>query len=301
MTWPNSRRDDGCGAVFGIGVVPLVAGLDNALGLGVLAWIIGFFVWALISATIQTWRESARKQAARDETAHADAQRQEQQRQWNSPEAVEQRRLEAERDRAEAEAHERRREAKEELRARQKWVQYHAYMRIEEVDGMDGRQFERFIKTLFERLDHKNVRETPASGDQGGDLVCDSPDNKKTVVQAKRWQGRVGNSAIMEVLGAMLYYKAEGAFVTTNSTFTKAARDLARLDPRIHLVDRTELAEMIRRVFPREVPEFDREKYDQFVKDWQPFQPEAPATPNTVGRSGHHTGRRGRHRRRRRW
>ena len=33
----------------------------------------------------------------------------------------------------------------------------------------------------------------------------------------------------------------------------------------VHLVYRAELAEMIRKVFPREVPEFDREKYNMYV------------------------------------
>jgi hypothetical protein len=33
---------------------------------------------------------------------------------------------------------------------------------------------------------------------------------------------------------------------------------------------------MIRQYFPREVPEFDWEQYNQFVKNWYPYQPPAP-------------------------
>ena len=62
----------------------------------------------------------------------------------------------------------------------------------------------------------------------------------------------VGTSAIREVLGAMLFYDAEVGFVFTNSSFTNGARALAAKDPRNHLVDRVELAQMIRKVFDRE-------------------------------------------------
>jgi hypothetical protein len=187
---------------------------------------------------------------------------------WNSPEAVEQRRLETERLRVEAEEKERQRKVREEIQARAKWERYYRCVRIEEVDGMTGVQFETFIGTLFERLGHKNVRGTKGSGDQGADLVCDSPDNKHTVVQTKRWKGRVGNSAIQEVLGALLCYDAEVAFVITSSYFTDSAKALAAKHGRVHLVDRVELARMIQGVFPREVPEFDQDQYNTHVMGW---------------------------------
>ena len=51
-------------------------------------------------------------------------------------------------------------------RAREKWAQYHRHMRIEEVDGIDGVRFERFVKTLLERSHYGNVQTTPRSGDK---------------------------------------------------------------------------------------------------------------------------------------
>jgi restriction endonuclease Mrr len=187
------------------------------------ALVAGFIVAAVAAAIVVGWFSS--REAAEE------AKRRKSEEEWNSPKAVEQRRVEAERWQARKEEREHRRKAAEERAARKKWAFYHRYMGIDELDGMDGRQFETFIKTLFERLGHKNVRETPASGDQGGDLVSLSPDNKQAVVQAKRWKGAVGNSAIQEVLGAMLYYKAEIAFVATSSYFTRAAKDLASKGP----------------------------------------------------------------------
>ena len=115
---------------------------------------------------------------------------------------------------------------------------------------MTGSEFESFVRTLFERLGYKGVRQTAASGDQGADLLCVSPEGKQAVIQTKRWKGPVGNSAIQEVFGALHYYDAEIAFVITNSSFTQAARALAGKVANVHLVDRAELMEKIRGVSP---------------------------------------------------
>jgi restriction endonuclease Mrr len=191
--------------------------------------------------------------------------------QWNTPEAIERRRLDAERRRADEEDRERNRKAEAERLAREKWAEYHRYMRIEEVDGLDGVRFERLVKTMLERTGYRYVQTTPQSGDYGADLVGDSPDGKRTVIQAKRWQGKVGISAVQEVLGALVHYDAGVAFVITNSYYTEAAKALAKKDRRIHLVDRPELARMMRAIYQMEAPEFDWDKYNQFVKNWRPL------------------------------
>lgn len=269
---------------------PVAAASPSADGwLILLAFVIGLLILSRVSVGLK--RASDARFLSNLKGRHEEERRQQE----------EERRLEAERHRAEWEERERQRKAEWDKYARERWVEYHRCMRIDEVDEMDGRQFERFLKTLFERLGYKHVRETSASGDQGGDLVGVSPDNKLTVVQAKRWKGAVGNSAIQEVLGAMLSYGAEIAFVVTSSVFTPAAKALASLDARIRLVDRAELAEMLRQAFPREVPEFDLDKYNQFVKGWCPYQPKTAAAPKAAKRTRYHGGRRGGHRRRRRW
>ena len=53
---------------------------------------------------------------------------------------------------------------------------------------------------------------------------------KKIVIQAKRWKGNVGISAVQEVVGAKSYYKAKYAMVITNSGFTRSAKDLANVN-----------------------------------------------------------------------
>ena len=129
---------------------------------------------------------------------------------------------------------------------------------FDEIDAMDGIQFELFIKHLLESGAYSDLCTTPASGDQGADLLGFTPEHKKAVAQTKRWRGAVGTSAIQEVLGAMFFYDAEVAFVFTNSSITSGARLLAAKDPRIHLVDRMELGHMIRNVFDRDGPQRQR-------------------------------------------
>jgi hypothetical protein len=257
----------------GKGNMPAPLGFVMFLGAAIL--------WTVITGT-GPFREQCEKELKEAKRAEEERlrlqQRADEERRSNSPEEVERRRLEAERREAEKKEWERRWKEDEEKKARAKWADYHRYMRIEEVDGMDGREFERFMKIVFERHQFKDVRETPASGDQGGDLICLSPDDKITVVQAKRWEGRVGNRAIQEVLGGLLFYGAEIAYVTTTSYFTEAAKALAKKDPRISLVDREALERMIREVFPREVPDFDWGKYNEYVRDWRPPRPLPPPT-----------------------
>lgn len=55
---------------------------------------------------------------------------------------------------------------------------------IYEIDSMQGKEFEEFLKLLFDDLGYK-ARVTKASGDYGADLVLNK-DGKTIVVQAKK-------------------------------------------------------------------------------------------------------------------
>ena len=139
---------------------------------------------------------------------------------------------------------------------------------MEEIDGMNWRQFEEFAIVLFRMAGFLNVRGTPIN-DQGADITCEAEAggrSKMAVVQAKHWRARVGNRAVMEVIAAMVYYSADLAFVLTTSGFTHAARRLAERDPRITLIDRAKLVTWIERYWPREIPDFDWDEYNKNVK-----------------------------------
>ena len=190
------------------------------------------------------------------------------------------------------------RRRQEEEKARAAWEQYHRHRRIEEIDGMNWRQFEEFAITLFQKAGFLNAKGTP-SNDQGADILCEEIQGdgrtKKVVVQAKHWRGRVGNGAVQEVLGAMAYYRADLAFVLTTSGYTTSARRLAASDARIRLIDRAELVRWIERYWPREIPAFDWEQYSKNVKSrYRDFRgtnrtfsrpgAEAPMCPNCSAR-----------------
>lgn len=113
---------------------------------------------------------------------------------------------------------------------------------IKEIDKMDGIQFERYLSTLFKKLGYK-VQVTRASGDFGADLVL-IRENKKIIVQAKRYKSNVGIKAVQEIASAKLHYKATDAWVVTNSFFTNAAVKLAKSN-HVHLINRNDLIELI--------------------------------------------------------
>lgn len=116
---------------------------------------------------------------------------------------------------------------------------------IEDIDRMDGLEFEKYTAQLFKAHGFK-VRVSQASGDFGADLVL-KKNGVKTVVQAKRYSDTVGLSAVQEVLGAVNYYKANKAMVITNNYYTKPAIRLANVN-NVQLIDRDQLIQMSAKV-----------------------------------------------------
>ena len=117
------------------------------------------------------------------------------------------------------------------------------YIRMQDVDILDGYEFERFLKRLFEKMGYQ-VEHTKLSGDQGGDLVLIKL-GERVVVQAKRYGGAIGNRAVQEITAAVNHYRADKGIVVTNSYFTAAAVQLAKSN-RIELIDRDKLENMIK-------------------------------------------------------
>lgn len=113
---------------------------------------------------------------------------------------------------------------------------------LEGVDQQNGYEFEDFLKTLFYKMGYQ-VEQTKLSGDQGADLVV-VKFNEKTVIQAKRFGGKVGNKAVQEIFAAMSFYRAHKGMVITNNYFTPAAFELADAN-NIELIDRDTLEELI--------------------------------------------------------
>jgi Restriction endonuclease len=113
----------------------------------------------------------------------------------------------------------------------------------EKFDDFSGVDFEVYLaKLLKTKLGFEDVSGTPATGDQGADLIA-IKDGRKIAIQAKRYAGVVGNRAVQEIVGALKFYKAVEGWVITSGTFTPSARALAQANG-IHLVDGVSLRKL---------------------------------------------------------
>ncbi|NBD27409.1 restriction endonuclease [Paenibacillus glycinis] len=120
---------------------------------------------------------------------------------------------------------------------------------INEIDEMDGRQFEHYLGHLL-RFQGYSVEVTRSAGDYGADLVI-KRNNKKIVVQAKRYSRNVGLKAVQEVQAAIAHYGASEGWVIANREYTDEAYSLARSNG-IRLVNRGQLIEMTLKMNPQQ-------------------------------------------------
>lgn len=104
-----------------------------------------------------------------------------------------------------------------------------------------GVLFERHLARVFKSLGY-GVHRIGGSNDHGADLIL-TKRRKRIAVQAKCYAKPVGNAAVQEVYAAKAYYKCDGAWVVTNSSYTEGARQQA--EPcAVCLIDGDELAVM---------------------------------------------------------
>lgn len=113
---------------------------------------------------------------------------------------------------------------------------------ISDIDKMDGFKFESYLGELFRNLGYE-AKVTQGSGDFGADLILKKAD-QKIVVQAKRYSKNVGIKAVQEAQASIAHYKANAAWVVTNSDFTEAAYTLAKSN-QVLLINREKLIELI--------------------------------------------------------
>lgn len=109
---------------------------------------------------------------------------------------------------------------------------------IEDIDHMSGEQFEKYLMYYFNQHGYKSEL-TAKSHDYGADLIL-KKNNEKIIVQAKRYNRKVGIKAVQEAIGALSYYSASKGIVVTNSLFTNSAIALAKKSG-IDLLDRNSI------------------------------------------------------------
>lgn len=113
---------------------------------------------------------------------------------------------------------------------------------IDDVDLMNGPEFETFVAELFTKLGYLS-EVTLSTNDQGVDIIAKRK-NLTLGIQAKCYSGTVGNRAVQEVVAGMLVYKCNKGLVITNNYFTHAAKKLAEVN-NIVLWDRDILKQKI--------------------------------------------------------
>jgi len=104
-----------------------------------------------------------------------------------------------------------------------------------EFVSLSGTDFEVYLARLLKQNGFEDIQGTVATGDQGADLIAKKND-KKIVIQAKRYQGSVGNKAVQEVVAAVNFYRADEGWVITSGTFTPSAKSLAQAN-NVKLID----------------------------------------------------------------
>lgn len=129
---------------------------------------------------------------------------------------------------------------------------------IGDFTELQGYEFEEYLRNLFEGLSY-DVVQTPLSSDQGADLIA-LKNNEKTVIQVKKYNGKVSNKAIQEIVAAKNHYGADKAMVVTNSSFTKSAIDLS-LTNNVELWDGSKLQNVIENLKTKRVNNSETRSY----------------------------------------
>ena len=112
-------------------------------------------------------------------------------------------------------------------------------------------EFEHALGVLYERMGY-SVEVTKATGDGGIDLNISkrasfwSRRRRHYIVQAKHWEGGVGEPEIRDLYGTLMHVGAVGAILVTSSYFSKKAIAFADGKP-IELIDGDALAVLIKR------------------------------------------------------
>lgn len=125
---------------------------------------------------------------------------------------------------------------------------FHEKRKVVSVVGQDfstltGVDFEIYVAKLLKEAGFEDISGTPMTGDQGADLIA-KRDGRIIAIQAKGYAGPVGNGAVQEIVSALKFYKADAAWVVTNSTFTQSARSLAQAN-NVRLIDGHDLKNFV--------------------------------------------------------
>ena len=96
---------------------------------------------------------------------------------------------------------------------------------IHDADIISGEHYEILCRNLLQGQGWQ-VETTPATGDQGADLIADR-DGRRVVIQCKFYSKPVGNKAVQEAYAALGFHAGDQGAVVSNAIFTRSAKQLA--------------------------------------------------------------------------
>lgn len=117
--------------------------------------------------------------------------------------------------------------------------------RLGQLDRMEGAEFEGWIARVLRShgFETRNIRHR---GDFGVDVIATCPETgRRIAIQAKRYQGSVGNDAVQQAIAGAQFHDCDRSAVVTQSRFTRAARmQAAAADPPVVLIGRSSIRRM---------------------------------------------------------
>ena len=114
--------------------------------------------------------------------------------------------------------------------------------RPEDMDLMEGHEFEYYCAELLKKCGFQDVEVTKGSGDYGVDILAEK-EGVTYAIQCKCYSAPVGVKAVQEAYAGRDYYDRMVGAVLTNQYFTRPAMDAAK-KLKILLWDRGYLEDM---------------------------------------------------------
>lgn len=112
------------------------------------------------------------------------------------------------------------------------------FVGLQDIDSMDGIDFEHYVAELLRKNGYRKVSLTEQY-DFGVDIIAEK-DGIRWGIQVKRYSGLVKAAAVRQVVTGLRMYECDRAMVITNGTYSTIARRLAAGNDCV-LVDRTGL------------------------------------------------------------
>lgn len=116
---------------------------------------------------------------------------------------------------------------------------------IEDIDVMDGYEFEHYLYVLLASVGFENTQLTKSSRDFGADLLFTDLNGEKVVVQAKRLSNQLGLDAVQEIYAAKAYYDADNALIITNTEQVSAPCKKLACATGVKIIKRDQLKQFV--------------------------------------------------------